>query len=76
MELMGKRAIRVGVWKLVHMPSPWGNDDWQLFNLAEDVGESRDLSNIFPDRVAALRSTWEEYAKKNNVIIPDWVSGY
>lgn len=76
MELLGKRAIRVGVWKLVHMPSPWGNDDWQLFNLVEDVGETRDLSAIFPDRVESLKSSWAEYARQNGVIIPDWVSGY
>jgi arylsulfatase len=76
MELLGKRAIRVGVWKLVHMPAPWGNGEWQLFNLAEDVGETRDLSGIFPDRVESLKSGWVEYAEQNNVIIPDWVSGY
>jgi arylsulfatase len=76
MEVMGKRAIRVGIWKLMHMPSPWGNDDWQLFNLADDPGETRDLSGIFPDRADALKATWEEYAQQNGVILPDWVSGY
>jgi arylsulfatase len=75
-ELLGKRAIRIGVWKLVHMPPPWGNGDWQLFNLAKDAGETRDLSSIFPDKVEALKSSWVEYAGKNGVIIPDWVSGY
>lgn len=76
MELLGKRAIRVGIWKLVHMPSPWGNGEWQLFNLKRDPGETTDLSAKLPDQVAALRASWESYAEENNVIIPDWVSGY
>ena len=76
MELLGKRAIRVGIWKLVHMPSPWGNGEWQLFNLNRDPGETTDLSAKLPEQVAALRASWESYAEQNNVIIPDWVSGY
>jgi len=76
MELLGKRAVREGDWKLVHMPAPWGSDGWQLFNIAEDVGESRDLAADMPEKVNALRSRWNKYAKQNGVIIPDWVSGY
>jgi arylsulfatase len=76
MELFGKRVIRRGEWKLVHMPAPYGNDDWQLFNIDEDPGESNDVSLDHPETVAALKAMWEEYSKANNVIIPDWVSGY
>jgi arylsulfatase len=75
-ELMGKRAIRSGDWKLVHMPRPYGIDDWQLFNLKDDISETRDLSGEFPDKVTELKAHWDEYAERNNVIIPDWVSGY
>jgi arylsulfatase len=75
-ELMGKRAIRSGDWKLVHMPEPYGIDDWQLFNVNDDISELRDLSGTFPDKVEELKAYWEEYAERNNVIIPDWVSGY
>jgi arylsulfatase len=75
-ELFGKRAVRSGPWKLVHMPEPWGTGDWQLYNLDEDLGESRDLSSAHPEKVTELMAHWEEYAAENNVIIPDWVSGY
>ena len=75
-ELMGKRAIRSGEWKLVHMPEPYGTDDWQLFNLRDDVSESRDVSDEYPEKVAELKARWDAYAIKNKVIIPDWVSGY
>ena len=75
-ELLGKRNIRKGDWKLVHMPEPYGTDDWQLYNVMDDISESRDLSAEHPDKVKELEAHWNEYAEKNNVIIPDWVSGY
>jgi arylsulfatase len=75
-ELMGKRAIRKGDWKLVHMPKPFGIDGWQLFNVKEDISESRDLSAEFPKKVDELKAYWDDYAEKNKVIIPDWTSGY
>jgi len=75
-ELFGKRAIRVGEWKLVHMPEPYGTNDWQLFNLEMDLSESNDLAAEYPAKVNELKALWEEYASENNVIIPDWVSGY
>jgi len=76
MELFGKRVIRKGDWKLVHMPQPYGIDDWQLFNLQDDLGESIDLSAAYPERFKAMKTLWDDYAKTNNVIIPDRVSGY
>ncbi len=75
-ELLGKRAIRSGNWKLVHMPEPYGIGDWQLFNVKDDITESRDLSAEYPEKVAELKVHWDAYADKNKVIIPDWVSGY
>jgi len=75
-ELLGKRAIRKGDWKIMHMPVPYGTGDWQLFNLAEDLAESTDLASDNPDETTALRKAWHQYAEQNGVIIPDWVSGY
>jgi len=75
-ELFGKRAVVAGPWKLVHMPAPYGNGDWQLFNTATDLGEAQDLAARYPDRVKALKTAWDDYAKENGVILPDWVSGY
>ena len=58
------------------MPEPYGSSDWQLFNLESDLAESQDLSDKHPEIVGQLLKEWDEYAKANNVIIPDWVSGY
>lgn len=75
-ELVGKYAIRIGAWKLVHMPKPYGSGDWQLYDLGSDLAESHDLAAARPDKVAELRAAWDAYARDNHVILPDWVSGY
>lgn len=75
-ELFGKRFVRKGDWKLVHMPKPWGNGEWQLFNLGHDMAERHDLSAREPQKVAELKKVWDDYAKANGVILPDQVSGY
>ena len=75
-ELIGKRGIRQGDWKAVHMPSPYGNGDWQLYNLVDDLAEMHDLAADMPDKVEELGRLWEEYARDNGVVLPDWVSGY
>jgi len=75
-ELFGKRSVQRSEWKIVHMPQPYGIDDWQLFNLHDDLGESRDVSSEQPGIKASLIAEWDNYAEENNVILPDWVSGY
>jgi len=75
-ELMGKRGYRHGDWKLVHLPLPYGSGNWQLYNLAEDPSEQRDLSLAHAQKLADMIAGWERYAKANNVILPNWVSGY
>ena len=68
-ELFGNRAIRQGDWKITWLYEPFGTEDWQLFNLAEDPGEQHDLSDKFPKKRKTLIALWDEYAKTNGVII-------
>jgi arylsulfatase A-like enzyme len=71
-ELFGNRAIRQGDWKLVSIVKPaGGSGDWQLFNLRADPGETRDLAKAQPAKRAELLAHWDEYAKKNGVILTD-----
>lgn len=68
-ELFGNRAVRQGDWKLLSiMPAAGGTGEWQLFNLKDDPGETRDLSKQHPDKVKALLALWEKYEKNNGVI--------
>jgi len=68
-ELFGNRAIRQGDWKISWHYEPFGTWDWQLFNLAEDLGEQNDLSDKNPKKRKELIALWDEYVKTNGVII-------
>ncbi len=54
-----KTALRVVDWKLVrhgrNQPGPW-----ELYNLREDISESRNLAAGQPGRLAELRAAWEK----------------
>jgi arylsulfatase len=68
-ELWGNRAIRQGDWKISWLNDPFGTNDWQLFNLSEDLGEQRDLSAKFPEKKQQLVALWDQYSETNGVII-------
>jgi arylsulfatase len=69
-EFMGNYAIRQGDWKLLHEGKPWGKADWELFNIAQDPGETRDLAAAEPERVKRMTTLWDDYVRTNNVIMP------
>lgn len=69
-ELFGNRALRQGDWKLRWQFKPYGKGDWELFNLATDPAERKDLAAEQPDKLRAMRTLWDNYAKTNNVILP------
>ncbi|MDT4857028.1 Arylsulfatase [compost metagenome] len=67
-ELFGRKALRKGDWKMVWMGAPYGTSAWQLYNLAEDPAESRDLAAAQPAKLAELGRDWQAYAQRNNVL--------
>ncbi|MFN3889862.1 MAG: arylsulfatase [Beijerinckiaceae bacterium] len=69
-ELFGNRAIRQGKWKLLWLCPPAGPGEWQLYDLAADPGETKDLSAQNPKIRENLLRRWSEYVKANNVILP------
>ena len=72
----GMDAYRQGNWKALRLPEPYGNGDWQLYDLATDPGEMRDLAAKFPERVDLLAKAWDAYAESNGVIQPDAPTAY
>jgi len=69
-ELFGNRALRQGDWKLRWEYKPYGKGDWELFNLATDPAERKDLAAERPDKVRALVALWDTYVRANNVLLP------
>jgi arylsulfatase len=70
-EIFGNRAVRQGDWKIRWEWKPYGTGNWQLFNLVDDVGERKDLARERPDKLKALLALWDDYARANNVIVPN-----
>jgi arylsulfatase len=70
-ELFGNRAVRQGDWKLRWEYKPLGKGDWELFNLAADPAERKDLAAGHPDKVKELLAVWDNYVRENNVILPN-----
>jgi arylsulfatase A-like enzyme len=71
-------AIRQGDWKLVRYdPRVDGMTgratDSKLYNLAEDLGESKDLMDEHPDKAEVLQAAWDEWNKSN--VPPLWRDG-
>jgi arylsulfatase A-like enzyme len=72
-EIFGNRAVRQGDWKLRWQYKPYGTEQWELFNLAEDLAERHDLATQQPDKVKSLLALWDDYARANKVILPSRV---
>jgi len=69
-EIFGNRAVRQGDWKVRWEFKPFGKGDWELFDLAADPGERKDLARERPDKLRALLALWDSYVRTNNVILP------
>jgi arylsulfatase A-like enzyme len=70
-EAYGMDAYRQGNWKVLRLPEPYGNGQWQLYDLDTDPGETADLATEYPDLVEKLAEGWQKYADFNGVVRPD-----
>ena len=66
-ELFEMKAYIKGNWKILRLPVPMGSGNWELYDLANDPGETTDLSSKFPEVKEQLIKAWMEYAKHNSV---------
>jgi len=69
-ENFGNRAVRQGDWKIRWQHKPYGKGDWELFNLATDAAERKDLATERPDKLREMLALWDVYVRENNVIVP------
>ena len=70
-ESFGKHAVRVGNWKLLRLPEPYGDNRWELFDLENDPAETRNLATTESARLAWMIEQWERYRQEANVILPE-----
>ena len=67
-EMAGGKWLRRGDYKAVMVPPPYGQGEWQLFNLAKDPGETEDLSKKYPEKIKELKAAWKQYAEDVGVV--------
>jgi arylsulfatase len=69
--MLGTRAIWQDGWKAVAVHAPltdkgkFDQDKWELYHVAVDRSESKDLAKENPEKLEALKKLYDEEAKKN-----------
>lgn len=72
-EHEGNRAVRSGDWKVV---AKGPGAKWELYNIAMDRTESKDLALLHPEKVRELVKKWEVWAKRAHVLPWIWKPEY
>jgi len=60
-EHVGGKAVIADGWKAVQ---PTRGNTWELYHLAEDRTETRNLADADPGRLSRLVERWQAWAKK------------
>jgi arylsulfatase len=75
-EMYGNKALWADNWSIVtsHRLQTWelnaskpANEPWELYDLRNDPGQTRDLAAQYPEKVAALDKLFDAQAKQYNV---------
>ena len=67
-ELGGNAALFQGDYKLVLNIPPVGDNEWHLYDIAHDPGETQDLREQMPERFARMQTLYAAYARDNGVL--------
>ena len=69
-RIANKAAYRKGDWKLLRNPRRDQSDAWELYNLAEDLAETKNLAANRTDKLEELRDEWDQL--NTQMIEPIW----
>lgn len=71
--IFGKAAARVGDWKLIHgqdagkggkkKAAEKSNNEYQLYNLANDIGETKNLATTNPEKLTEMKEVLQRLLK-------------
>jgi arylsulfatase/uncharacterized sulfatase len=67
-ELAGNAALFQGDYKIVINRGPVGDNQWHLYNIATDPGETDDLARRMPRRLQTMLALYDDYVAQNNVL--------
>ncbi|MGB5325268.1 MAG: arylsulfatase, partial [Pseudomonadales bacterium] len=66
----GYAFLRQGNWKISNLEPPFDEDDFELFNLSADPGETKDLAKSHADKYKELLRIWRDERSKLGIILP------
>lgn len=72
--MLGTRGIWKDGWKAVAIHAPisgkgnFDQDEWELYHVAEDRSESKNLAEEYPEKLEELKEAWFAEAEKNKVL--------
>ena len=67
-ELMGHGALFMGDYKIVFNRGTQGDNQWRLFDIVADPGETEDLSTKNPAQLQLMLARYQQYIEENNVL--------
>ena len=68
LEVTGNSALFKGNYKIVRNRPPHGSNEWELYNLYKDPGETQNLASKMPDKLFELLKDYDLYVEKYGVI--------
>ncbi|KAJ5979762.1 arylsulfatase [Penicillium waksmanii] len=73
-EIAGSGALRQGRYRITYVPLPRGPQRWELFDIIDDLGEVKDLSETMPEVFNEMLRLWSVYAEEVGVVglAGDW----
>jgi arylsulfatase len=66
----GRAYLRQGNWKIANLEPPFSEDDFELFDLSVDPGESNDLAELHAEKYEELLELWRDERRKLGIILP------
>jgi len=63
--------VRLGNWKLLTLEQPFDERDFALYNLADDPGESVDLSLSNPRKYNEMLQLWRTQRRHLGIVLPE-----
>jgi len=69
LEHDGQCLLIKGDWKITNISEPFDEHAFALYNLKDDMGETRDLSKSNPEKYNEMLAEWENFKKKTGVVL-------
>ena len=67
-EIGGNKALFQGDYKIMFNLGPVGDDQWHLFNIVRDPGETQDLKQTMPERFESMKILYDKYEQDYRVL--------